>query len=214
MSEVCWGWDAGELMDMEVVYQDAIADEMFSEDLEDWGPRCQQLWLDLGSAAKGLEWQRDTVAMAVALVTGNDTAFGRSDQEVTDDWCGWVGSNMDRAVLREGHVRFMEFNPRVMAKSDEGEQAQRNIWKRAEELEVNAVLMPDDGLEDPITAYPKASLVRSTTPASDVWRQRQLVWTHGRGMPVLTRRAVDGVSLVADETLAKIQGMEFVDSRG
>ena len=152
--------------------------------------------------------------MAVALVTGNDTAFGRSDQEVTDDWCGWVGSNMDRAVLREGHVRFMEFNPRVMAKSDEGEQAQRNIWKRAEELEVNAVLMPDDGLEDPTTAYPKTSLVRSTALARDAWQQRQLVWTHGQGMPGLTRRAVGGVSLVADETLAKIQGMKFVDSRG
>ena len=92
------------------------------------------LRLDLGSAASASGWelQRDTVALAVALVTGNDTAFRRSDQEVTDDWCGWVGSNMDRAVLREGHVRFMEFNPRVMAKSDEGEQAQRSIWKRAE----------------------------------------------------------------------------------
>jgi hypothetical protein len=102
MGEVSWGWGAGELMDMEVVYQDAIADEMFSEDEKDWGPRCQQLWLDLGSTARGWEWQRDTVALAVALVTGNDTAFGRSNQEMTDDWCGWVGSNMDRAVLREG----------------------------------------------------------------------------------------------------------------
>ena len=27
--EVCWGWDTGELLDMEVVYQHTIADEMF-----------------------------------------------------------------------------------------------------------------------------------------------------------------------------------------
>ena len=143
-----------------------------------------------------------------------DTTFGRGDLEGTDDWCGWVGSNMDRAVVRAGHVRLMEFSPRVMTQSDDGKQAQRDIWRRAEELAVNAVLMPDDGLEDPTTAYPQTSLVRSTALARDVWQQRQLVWTHNQGLQALARRAVGGVSLVADETLAKIQGTRFADNRG
>ena len=85
VDEVYWGWDVGELLDTEVVYQDTIADGIFSEDERDWKPKCQQLWLDLGSADKGWAWQQDTVALAVALVAGNDTAFGRSDLEVTDD---------------------------------------------------------------------------------------------------------------------------------
>ena len=205
--------DTGELLDMDVAYQHGIADELFSEDETDWNPRCQQLWLDLGLAATGWAWQRDTVALAVALVTGNNTAFGRGILDETDDWCGWVGSNMDRAVMREGHVRLMEFNPRVMAQSDEGEQAQREVWRRARELAVNAVLMPADGLEDPTTAYPKTSLVKSIALARDVWQQKQLVWTHSQGMPGLVRRAVGGASLIADETMAKIQGVRFADSR-
>ena len=91
--------DTGELLDMDVAYQDGIADDIFGEDLTDWGPRCQKLWLDLGLAATGWAWQRDTVALTVALVTGNNTAFGRGMLDETDDWCGWVGSNMDRAML-------------------------------------------------------------------------------------------------------------------
>ena len=78
--------------------------------MADWGPRCRQLWLDLRSAATGWVWQRHTVALTVPLVTGNNTAFGRGLLAETDDWSGWVGSNMDRAVMREGHVRLMEFN--------------------------------------------------------------------------------------------------------
>ena len=123
--------DTGELSDMDVAHQDAIADTLFSGDESDRGPRCQQLWLDLGSAVTGWALQRDTVALTVALVTGNNTAFGRGVLEATDDWCGWVGSLMDRAAARKGHVRLMEFNPRVMTQSDEGERTQRELRKRA-----------------------------------------------------------------------------------
>ena len=37
----------------------------------------------------------------------------------------WVGSNMDRAKIREGHVRLMALTPRVMAQAAGGQQAQR-----------------------------------------------------------------------------------------
>ena len=96
-------------------------------------------------------------SLANLLVTGNNTAFGRGLLAETDDWCGWLGSNMDRAPVMEGHVRLMELNPRVMAQSDKGERQQMDIWERAVELEVNAVLLPDDGLVGPTTSRETSS---------------------------------------------------------
>ena len=213
--------DDGELVDTAQQEHDRLEHELFHETTSDeeesdfpfvhWQ---DTYWQELGASVIRWAWQRDTIALTVALVTGNNTAFGRGLLAETDVWCGWVGSNMDRAPSREGHVRLMELNPRVMAQADKGERQQMDIWERAVELEVNAVLLPDDGLVDPTTASPKTSLIRSTALAREAWQQQQLVWTHGQGQAGLKKTVVGGVSLVADDSIAKIQGLRFEDSRG
>ena len=62
-----------------------------------------------------------------------------------DAHCNWVGSNMDRATIREGHARLAVFNPRVMSQSKPGQQQQQHLWNRLTQLGVNGVMLPDDG---------------------------------------------------------------------
>ena len=114
--------DDGELVDTAQQEHDRLEHELFHETTSDeeesdfpfvhWQ---DTYWQELGASVIRWAWQRDTIALTVALVTGNNTAFGRGLLAETDVWCGWVGSNMDRAPSREGHVRLMELNPRVMA---------------------------------------------------------------------------------------------------
>ena len=59
---------------------------MFCEDADDWDSRCQLLWVATKSDVIEWVWQRDTVALTVALVTGNNLAFGRGLLAATDDW--------------------------------------------------------------------------------------------------------------------------------
>ena len=121
--------DCGELLDTAQREHERLEYELFHETTSDeeeseypfvhWQ---DTYWQELGASVIKWAWQRDTVALTVALVTGNNTAFGRGLLAETDDWCGWLGSNMDRALPREGHVRLMELNPRVMAQSDTGQR--------------------------------------------------------------------------------------------
>ena len=55
-----------------------------------------------------------------------------------------------------------------MTQSDDGEQAQRDIWKRAEELEVNAVLMTDDGVSTAVQPGDDATPERETRVGNEV----------------------------------------------
>lgn len=83
-------------------------------------------------------------------------------------WSPWVGFNMDNVKIREGNVRLMAINPRVMAQAAKGHHAQQQLWRRAAFLHVEAVLLSDDGLVDPTIKHPKSTLVN--VKALALWR--------------------------------------------
>ena len=213
--------EAGELTDTkEVEEQDRglMLRQLFGDDMDHLAA---EHWQDLGQTVVSRRWQYEIVAAAVALLTGGGDCGGDAEcrptaeeEEEMDMWSPWVGSNMDRAKIREGHIRLMALNPRVMAQAVEGRQAQQQIWKRAASLHAEVVLLPDDGLVDPTLKHPKSTLVKAKALAAEAWGQRGLVWTHDQGQPGVSRKAVGGASLVVSDAVASIQAQQVTDMRG
>ena len=198
--------------------QGAVMRQLFGDDMD---YDSEQGWLTVARALVSRRWQYETVTAAVVLLTGDNCwANNRvwhltSEQEAAmDEWCPWVGSNMDRAEVKEGHVRLMALNPRVMAQHAQGLRDQQALWVRAASLSAEVVLLPDDGLVDPTLKQPKSTLVKAKALAAEAWGQRGLMWTHDQGQPGVRRTAVGGASLVVADTVASIQAQHIGDGRG
>jgi hypothetical protein len=195
-----------------------LTGDIFGEDL-------QEQWRDLTEGViqdrrLRLEAVLGSITLLDAMCGNRRRTIMEEDNALMDELgdgmdahCNWVGSNMDRAMAREGHARLALFNPRVMSQSKPGQQQQQHLWNRLTELGVNGVMLADDGLVDPTDGEPRSSLYRSKALGRSTWGQASMTWTRSQGQLGVVKEAVGGTSLVNDNYLSAIQAQAVTDTR-